>query len=65
LLRSQPAQQIARCRQPPKAKKKVAEPGAKNLLHVDDVDYIVEVDCEKYRWPQRKEAEPGPVDSSV
>ena len=42
-----------------------AEPGANNFIHIDEVDYIVEVDCEKYRWPQRPEAEPGPVEQKI
>jgi acyl-CoA hydrolase len=41
------------------------EPGANNIIHVDDVDYIVEVDCEKYRWPQMSEPEPGPVENEI
>lgn len=42
-----------------------AMPGANNLIHIDDVDYIVEVDCERYRWPQIKEAEPGEVENKI
>jgi acyl-CoA hydrolase len=41
------------------------EPGANNIIHPDDVDYIIEVDCEKYRWPQIAEAEPGPVENKI
>lgn len=41
------------------------EPGANNLIHIDDVDYIIEVDCEKYRWPQIAEAEPGPIEEKI
>ncbi|HOO90366.1 MAG TPA: acetyl-CoA hydrolase/transferase C-terminal domain-containing protein [Syntrophales bacterium] len=29
-----------------------AEGGRFNTIHIDDVDYWVEVDCEKYAWPQ-------------
>ena len=29
-----------------------AEGGRFNTIHIDDVDYWVEVDCEKYEWPQ-------------
>lgn len=44
-----------------------AEGGAGNLIHVDEVDYIVEVDCEKYRWPQRDESQvqPSPEEQQI
>ncbi|MCX7635525.1 MAG: hypothetical protein N2Z74_07255, partial [Syntrophales bacterium] len=29
-----------------------AEGGRFNTFHIDDIDYWVEVDCDKYRWPQ-------------
>ena len=32
-----------------------AEGGRFNTIHIDDIDYWVEVDCEKYRWPQINE----------
>jgi len=32
-----------------------AEGGRFNTIHIDDVDYWVEVDCEKYKWPQINE----------
>jgi len=41
------------------------EPGANNMIPVDDVDYLIEVDCEKYRWPQMPEAEPGPMEEKI
>ena len=32
-----------------------AEGGRFNLMNIDDIDYWVEVDCEKYKWPQVNE----------
>ena len=32
-----------------------AEGGRFNTIHIDDIDYWVEVDCEKYKWPQMDE----------
>jgi acyl-CoA hydrolase len=32
-----------------------AEGGRFNTIHIDDIDYWVEVDCEKYKWPQINE----------
>jgi acyl-CoA hydrolase len=32
-----------------------AEGGRLNTINIDDVDYWVEVDCEKYKWPQINE----------
>jgi acyl-CoA hydrolase len=32
-----------------------AEGGRFNTIHIDDVDYWVEVDCKKHRWPQINE----------
>jgi len=32
-----------------------AEGGRFNTIHIDEIDYWVEVDCEKYRWPQINE----------
>ena len=32
-----------------------AEGGENNLINIDEVDYWVEVDCEKYSWPQMDE----------
>ena len=32
-----------------------AEGGRFNTFHIDDIDYWVEVDCEKYKWPQINE----------
>jgi acyl-CoA hydrolase len=32
-----------------------AEGGRFNTIHIDDIDYWVEVDCEKYKWPQVNE----------
>jgi acyl-CoA hydrolase len=32
-----------------------AEGGRFNTIHIDDVDYWVEVDCEHYAWPQMDE----------
>ena len=32
-----------------------AEGGRFNTINIDDVDYWVEVDCEKYKWPQINE----------
>jgi acyl-CoA hydrolase len=42
-----------------------AEGGANNLIHIDDVDYIVEVDMDKYPWPQHEEAEPGEAECKI
>ena len=41
------------------------EPGANNLIHIDEVDYLIEVDCEKCQWPQIPEAEPGPLEEKI
>ena len=35
--------------------------GANNLINIDDVDYIVEVDCDQYRWPQMDETKIVPT----
>ncbi|MGV8079994.1 MAG: acetyl-CoA hydrolase/transferase family protein [Syntrophales bacterium] len=32
-----------------------AEGGRFNTIHIDEIDYWVEVDCEKFRWPQINE----------
>ena len=32
-----------------------AEGGRFNTINIDDIDYWVEVDCEKYKWPQINE----------
>jgi acyl-CoA hydrolase len=42
-----------------------AEGGQNNVIHIDDVDYVVDVDCEKFRWPQMPEAEPGPIEEKI
>ena len=42
-----------------------AEPGANNIIDIDQVDYIVEVDCDKYRWPQMPEAEPTEIENRI
>ena len=42
-----------------------AEGGANNIIYIDDIDYIVEVDCEKYRRPILPEAEPGSIEKKV
>lgn len=42
-----------------------AEGGANNIINIDDVDYIVEVDCEKYPWSQVAEAEPGEAENEI
>ena len=42
-----------------------AEPGANNLIHIDEVDYIIKVDCDKYRWPQLPEARPSEVETRI
>ena len=41
------------------------EPGANNIIHIDEVDYIVEVDCDNYRWPQVPEAEPRETEQKI
>lgn len=42
-----------------------AEPGANNLINIDEVDYLVEVDCEKYPWPQIPEANPTAIEEKI
>ncbi|MCF8054204.1 MAG: hypothetical protein K9K75_03170 [Deltaproteobacteria bacterium] len=44
-----------------------AEGGRFNTIHLDEVDYWVEVDCEKYKWPQvnEKGIEPKPVEKEI
>lgn len=42
-----------------------AEGGRFNTIHIDDIDYWVEVDCEKYRWPQINEKAIKPRDEEV
>jgi acyl-CoA hydrolase len=39
-----------------------AEPGRNNLIHIDDIDYWLEVDCEKFKWPQVNERALKPTD---
>ncbi|MEA4925487.1 MAG: acetyl-CoA hydrolase/transferase C-terminal domain-containing protein [Syntrophomonadaceae bacterium] len=42
-----------------------AEGGANNVINIDEVDYIVEVDCDKYRWPQMDESKIVPTPEEV
>jgi len=44
-----------------------AEGGRFNTIHIDEIDYWVEVDCEKYKWPQINEKAmiPRPVEQEV
>jgi len=44
-----------------------AEGGRFNTINIDDIDYWVEVDCDKYRWLQINEAgiQPGAVEREV
>ncbi len=44
-----------------------AEGGRFNTIHIDDIDYWVEVDCEKYKWPQinEKGIQPRPVEQQI
>ena len=44
-----------------------AEGGRFNTIHIDDIDYWVEVDCEKYQWPQMNEKAliPRPVEQQI
>ncbi len=44
-----------------------AEGGRFNTIHIDDVDYWVEVDCDKYKWPQMNEKAivPRPVEQEI
>ncbi len=39
-----------------------AEGGRFHTFHIDDIDYWVEVDCEKYHWPQLNERAIRPRD---
>ena len=42
-----------------------AEGGRFNTFHIDDIDYWVEVDVEKYKWPQINEKAIKPKDEEV
>ena len=44
-----------------------AEGGQNNVINIDDVDYWVEVDCEKYKWPQVDEhaIKPSPEEEKI
>ena len=44
-----------------------AEGGRFNTFHIDEIDYWVEVDCERYRWPQinEKAMVPSPVEQAI
>lgn len=44
-----------------------AEGGRFNTIHIDDIDYWVEVDCEKYKWPQMNEKAivPTPMEQEI
>ena len=44
-----------------------AEGGRFNTFNIDDIDYWVEVDCEKYKWPQinEKAIQPRPVEQQI
>lgn len=42
-----------------------AEGGRNNTIHVDDIDYWVEVDCEKFKWPQLNEKAMKPKEEEV
>ncbi len=44
-----------------------AEGGRFNTIHIDDIDYWVEVDCEKYKWPQINERgiKPKPEEEAI
>ena len=44
-----------------------AEGGRFNTIHIDEIDYWVEVDCEKYEWPQidEKAIKPKPVEQEI
>ncbi|MBM4271327.1 MAG: hypothetical protein FJ139_04110 [Deltaproteobacteria bacterium] len=44
-----------------------AEGGRFNTIHIDEIDYWVEVDCEKYRWPQinEKALKPRPEEEAI
>ena len=44
-----------------------AEGGRFNTIHIDDIDYWVEVDCSKMQWPQinEKAMQPKPEEESI
>ncbi|MBN2569329.1 MAG: hypothetical protein JXB42_07860 [Deltaproteobacteria bacterium] len=44
-----------------------AEGGRFNTIHIDDVEYWVEVDCKKFEWPQmdEKSIKPSEIDMKI
>ena len=41
--------------------------GVNNVINIDEVDYIVEIDCDKYEWPQIDESKivPTPDEAKI
>jgi len=42
-----------------------AEGGNWHQVNIDDVDYIIEVDCEKHQWPQLPPPKPTAVETKI